>query len=84
MFRFAISSPDDLRLSAESILEAAVADVLGNDPAVPVTSLVVEDHPVPALLSEAKDVSHLVVGSRGHGAFAGILLGSVSNHCVTP
>jgi len=82
-YRFDASSPHDLRLGAESILQSAVADVLGDDPDVDVKPSVVEGHPVPVLLNAAKGASLLVVGSRGHSAFTGILLGSVSNHCVT-
>lgn len=51
------------------------------DPVV-VTSLV-ESSPAPALLEAADGADLLVVGSRGHGAFSGMLLGSVSQHCVT-
>jgi nucleotide-binding universal stress UspA family protein len=78
-----VSSPADLRLGAESILQLAVDDVLGDDPDVDVKLAVVEGHPVPVLLNAAKGASLLVVGSRGHGAYTGILLGSVSIHCVT-
>ena len=43
---------------------------------------VVEGYAAPVLIKEAERADLLVVGSRGHGAFAGMLLGSVSEHCA--
>ena len=40
-------------------------------------------HPVEVLVDESKDASLLVVGHHGRSAFAGMLVGSVSIHCVT-
>jgi nucleotide-binding universal stress UspA family protein len=39
-------------------------------------------HPARVLLDAAEGGDLLVVGNRGHGGFAGMLLGSVSQHCV--
>jgi len=66
----------------EHALRDTVDAVLGTDPGVPVRLTVVEGHPAPVLTEAAKDALLLVVGSRGHGAFMGMLVGSVSEHCV--
>jgi nucleotide-binding universal stress UspA family protein len=43
---------------------------------------VVEGHPAPTLVQASYEADLLVVGSTGYGELAGMLLGSVSEHCA--
>ncbi|WP_051939228.1 universal stress protein [Phaeacidiphilus oryzae] len=49
---------------------------------VEIVRRVVQGHPADVLLKAAQGADLLVLGSRGHGGFAGALLGSVGQHCV--
>ena len=81
------------RIAAEevvtNVLDAAVAEALagGTDaaslPGVTVTQEVVEGHAAKVLLDAVTGPDLLVVGTRGHGGFAGTLLGSISQHVVS-
>ena len=44
---------------------------------------VIYGHPVQVLIDESKAADLLVVGHHGHSAFSGMMVGSVSIHCVT-
>lgn len=70
-----------LEQSALDELAEAVA-AAGGDTGVTVDRHVVRASPVRMLLDAAQDADLLVVGSRGHGGFAGLVLGSVSQQCV--
>lgn len=73
----------DFEKETRNALHQTVTEVLGENPAVTVTEVVREGHPAPVLLAESANADLLVVGSRGHGEFTGMLIGSVSEHCVT-
>lgn len=82
----AMAAPIDMELYeklAHGVVDDAVTDIGGTaDDTVPVAPSVVRGYPSTVLCELAEDADLLVVGSRGHGGFAGLLLGSVSHQCV--
>ena len=61
-------------------LVRVIGEELGADPPVQVQAHVKEGRPAKVLIDESAHADLLVVGSRGHGGFAGLVLGSVSQH----
>ena len=79
--------PEDWDPGAEAkkALAGVVEKELGADPGIPIEQEVVEGHAAEVLVAfTEKSLSDLlVVGSRGHGAFAGMLIGSTSEFCAS-
>jgi nucleotide-binding universal stress UspA family protein len=70
------------RQRAHTLLARAI-DELGDTGPVTVETIVIEDRrPARALVDLSDDAAMLVLGSRGRGGFAGLLLGSVSQQCA--
>lgn len=67
---------------ADELLARLVSEVLGDDAGLELRLTAVHGRPVTVLLEAAQGASHLVVGSRGRGGFAGLLLGSTSEQLV--
>jgi nucleotide-binding universal stress UspA family protein len=84
-FGWAPALPEEFNPANEAgkVLHEAVTDIQRDRPDITITERVVEGHPAPCLIEASKGAILLVVGSRGHGEFSGMLLGSVSEHCAT-
>lgn len=65
---------------AREVVEKAASGI--DLPASRLHTSVVNGAPASELVEHSKAVDLLVVGSRGHGGFSELLLGSVSDHCV--
>ncbi|MBO0822711.1 MAG: universal stress protein [Actinobacteria bacterium] len=74
---------DQVRASMQELLNKALTEVFGSAAPPGVDTKVACGHPAMVLVNESQGADLLVVGNRGHGAFRGMLLGSVSIHCVT-
>lgn len=72
----------DFEKEARRRLETAITDAPGTQSEVPVETVVVEGLPAHVLVDAAKDADLLAVGSQGHGAFAGMVLGSTGHYCA--
>jgi nucleotide-binding universal stress UspA family protein len=72
----------EVERSKQAELDQAIAAGFG-DTDITIDRKVVYGHAAKVLIDESKDADLLVVGSRGYGGFSGMLLGSVSTHCVT-
>ena len=71
----------EVKDNARKMLDETVQDAVGSESGV----IQRFEHGLPAevLVAASGSAQLLVLGTRGHGAFAGMLLGSVSQHCVS-
>jgi nucleotide-binding universal stress UspA family protein len=75
-----LAMPQVFEEAARAIVATAVADLDTSGLAHPIEPIVRIDGAASAILDVAKGADLIVVGSRGRGGFAGLLLGSVSHH----
>jgi len=73
---------EGFRDEAAGIINEAIDKVAEWQPGVTCEGRLVEGHPATVLVQEAEGAILLVVGSRGRGELAGMLLGSVSHHVI--
>ena len=77
-------SPTDWapEVDARHILRNAVEAVVGKETPSFIDLVVRQGGAAAVLIDQSRDADLLVVGSRGHGGFAGLILGSVSTACA--
>lgn len=66
---------------AAQVLNDSLATAFGDKVPDGLRASVREGHPAQVLIRASSEADMLVVGSRGHGGFVGLLIGSVSMYC---
>lgn len=81
---FDVPSVDELEGAARAtLLDLMKGEGLSEHGDPMANAIPIEGPPAPSLVEAAIGADLLVVGARGLGAFRGMMLGSVSQHCVT-
>lgn len=74
--------PELLRGRALELLRGAVDEAVGEQAHVEVECMAPEGSAARVLLEASSEAELVIVGSRGHGGFGALLLGSVSQQCA--
>jgi nucleotide-binding universal stress UspA family protein len=72
----------ELKEDAQRTVDSAATAVFGTEPPAWFKASTRRGSPARVLIEESAGADMLVLGSRGHGGFVGMLLGSVSTACV--
>jgi len=73
---------EDFRQGAAAALDETLRDIGAETDGVTIERRVDQGTAAAVLVEESRGADLLVVGSRGHGGFAQLLLGSVSQQCA--
>jgi nucleotide-binding universal stress UspA family protein len=79
---FAVVARTDLADMENDLVAKSIAEHREAHPGVPVQQVLAQGNAAAVLVHESVGADLLVVGSRGHGGFAGLLLGSVSDAVI--
>lgn len=82
-FSYEPANVQELADYCRQVVATEVSAASKEHPAVKIEAKVIEGPAAQTLIDASERASMLVVGSRGHGGFVGLLLGSVSQQCVT-
>ena len=84
-FGYPVAWPEDVDFEgdAKRTLDDAIAEALGAGATVTVDAATIQGNPAMRLAELSRDAAIIVVGTRGHGEVAGMLLGSVSEYLAT-
>lgn len=78
-----LADADDPDAPVRSMLDDMAGQAEADFPGLTILRRLLHGHPAQELIRLSQTTDLIVVGARGHGAFTGMLMGSVSQHLVS-